>query len=91
MMRILVEYVVPILLPTTLWLAWLAFAQARARRAGRQGPDWQSVPFSWLLAAGIALAMTIAIGGLLHTGYATGSYRPAAVDDKGRLIPGEFR
>jgi len=91
MIRILFEYVLPVLLPTALWLAWLAWAQQRARRAGRQGPEWQSVPISWLLAAGLFLAMLIAVGGTLRTGYATGGYQPAAVDEKGHLVPGGFR
>jgi hypothetical protein len=91
MMRILIEYVLPLLLPTALWIAWLAWAQQRARRAGRQGPEWQSVPVSWLLAAGFVLAMLVAVGGTLHTGYATGSYHPAGVDENGHLIPGGIR
>ena len=91
MIRILIEYALPIILPTALWLVWLTWAQQRARRARRQGPEWQSVPISWLLAAGFVLAMLIAVGGTLHTGYATGGYQPASVDDKGHLVPGWFR
>ena len=89
-MRILIEYILPLLLPNALWLLWLSWAQQRARRAGRQGPEWQSVPISWLLAAGFLLAMLIAVGGTLRTGYATGGYQPASVDDKGHLVPGGF-
>jgi heme A synthase len=87
-MRILIEYIVPILLPTALWFAWLAWMSRRAN--GRRKADWQTVPLSWLLAAGFVLAMLIAVGGTMISGYGTGHYHPAAVDQKGRIIPGGF-
>lgn len=89
-MRILIEYVVPILLPSLLWIFWLAWAQRRARATARSGPAWHSVPWTWLLAAGFALAMLIAVGGTLMSGYGTGRYHPAAVDEHGHIIPGGF-
>ncbi|MTJ80989.1 MAG: hypothetical protein F8N37_08230 [Telmatospirillum sp.] len=90
-MRILIEYILPIFLPTALWLLWLIFAQSRARRLGQTGPGWQSVPISWLLAAGVVLTLVITIGGAMRGGYATGSYQPAHVDEQGHLVPGGIR
>ncbi len=89
-MRILIEYLLPIFLPTALWLSWLAWTRRRARLGGRPGPDWQAVPWSWLLAAGLVLAMLIAVGGTMIAGYGTGRYHPAAVDDHGHIVPGRF-
>jgi hypothetical protein len=89
-MRILIEYIVPVLLPTALWVTWLVWAQRRARIHGRDGPEWQAVPWTWLLAAGLALGMLIAVGGTLMTGYGTGRYSPARVDENGRIVPGGF-
>lgn len=89
-MRILIEYVVPVLLPSLLWLMWLMWAQRRARVHARPGPAWQAVPWSWLLAAGFALAMLIAVGGTLMSGYGTGRYHPARVDENGHIVPGGF-
>lgn len=93
-MRILIEYVLPVVLPTVLWLAWLAYAKSRARARkqaeGQENLDWQAVPWTWLLAAGLVLAMVIATGMTLTEGYRTGGYHPAAIDDHGRMIPGRI-
>jgi purine-cytosine permease-like protein len=90
MMRIVIEYVVPLLLPTMLWILWLVWGQHRARAAGRPPPNWQKVPVSWLLAAGLTLAMLIAVGGTMIRGYSTGHYHPASVDQHGHFRPAGF-
>ncbi|HIJ62450.1 MAG TPA: hypothetical protein HPQ04_07130 [Rhodospirillaceae bacterium] len=91
-MRILIEYILPVVLPTVLWLAWLVYAQGRAKgqAKGQENLDWQAVPWTWLLAAGLALAMVIATGLTLTEGYRTGGYHPAAIDEHGRMIPGRI-
>ncbi len=89
-MRILIEYILPVLLPTALWILWLAWGRQRARARGRTEPAWQAVPWSWLLAAGLVLAMLIATGGTLMQGYGTGRYHPAMVDQHGHIVPGGF-
>lgn len=89
-MRILIDYVLPLLAPTLLWLLWLVWNGWRARRAGLVAPTLRSVPLSWLLAAGLVLAGTIAVGAHFR-GYSSGSYLPAAIDDQGRLVPGSIR
>jgi heme/copper-type cytochrome/quinol oxidase subunit 2 len=90
-MRILIDYILPIFLPTVAWLLWLAFRAQRARRLGLTAPNWQSVPISWLLAAGVLLTLVITVGGSLRSGYATGSYQPAHIDQQGHLVPGGIR
>jgi hypothetical protein len=86
-MRILIEYIVPILLPTALWFAWLAWA---GRHSAGKGREWKQVPITWLLSAGFVLAMLIAVGGMMITGYSTGHYRPASLDQRGHVVPGGF-
>ena len=89
-MRILIEYIVPVLLPTGLWILWLAWGRHRARLGGQAQPAWNAVPWSWLLAVGLALAMLIATGGTMIRGYGTGRYHPAVVDEHGHIVPGGF-
>jgi hypothetical protein len=62
-MRIFVSVVVLVLLPTAgffLW-AWM-IAMARQRRLAGTLPRWQDLPWTWLLIAGLALALA----GLLY-------------------------
>ena len=89
-MRILIEYILPLALPTLLWVLWLAWRQKRAGAGAPASPDWRGVPWSWLLAAGLVLAMLTAIGGTMVSGYSTGGYHPAAIDPQGHIIPGRI-
>ncbi len=57
-MRIVFSVVVLVLLPATgffLW-AWLV-AMARERRLAGTLPHWQDLPWTWLIIAGLALAL----------------------------------
>ena len=89
-MRILIEYILPLSLPTVLWVLWLTWRQHRAAATGRASPDWRGVPWSWLLAGGLVLAMLMAVGGTMVSGYSTGGYHPATIDPQGHVIPGRI-
>ena len=85
MIRILFTIVVPLLLPTLVYLLWLA----AARRAVLAAPaPWRALPWPWLVGAGLALAaaMLYLIGTRLG-GSAQGVYVPPQYID-GRIVPG---
>lgn len=88
MIRILLTWILPLLLPTAAYLAWVLWARRR-RAAG--GPEMMDVPWTWLLAAGLALAFLVT--GALYLGEGAGTnadYVPAHIDEEGRFVPGRF-
>ena len=85
MLRIFIEVLLPLLLPTALYLAWLWLS----RRLGRVG-SWRAaaVPWLWLLAAGALLLISVLT--LVTVGFGTaerGLYVPPRLVN-GQIIPG---
>jgi hypothetical protein len=86
MIRLLLTVILPLLLPTALYLLW-AIAM---RRAAASGDILRDLPWPWLASAGLVLlvgALVLAtqrIGGGEKGVYVA----PVAVD--GRIVPGHF-
>jgi peptidoglycan/LPS O-acetylase OafA/YrhL len=56
MRRILLNYLLPIILPFVIYGLWLAFARYKARKAGEEGgPEWRDAPWTWLMIASAGL------------------------------------
>ncbi len=100
MIRLLVEFLLPLVAPTLAYALWLAWRQrgggqpASGDAEGGQGAapkpaDWRSAPWIWLGAAGIALVAAVAIGlGMSRSlGGIGGTYVAPRVID-GRIVPG---
>ena len=87
--RILFQYVLPILLPIAIYVAWLAAERRRVVRAGTgQPPRWQDAPWVWLVVAGVLLATVAAFAVALMGGDSIeGQYVPPRIEN-GRIIPG---
>jgi hypothetical protein len=87
--RILLEYVLPIALPTLIYFAWLAAERRRQARLGKgEPPRWQDAPWLWLGGLGLVLAAVITIGFALLRGEGTeGRYVPPRLEG-GRIVPG---
>ena len=74
-MRIVLTILGLVLLPPAgffLW-AWLA-AIARERRIAGTRPDWQDLPWTWLLIAGLTLAIAAMLYVVLLTDRPRGGY-----------------
>jgi hypothetical protein len=89
MLRVLLEYIVPLVLPSLLYLAWLAYENKRIAQGGAGvSRRWQEGPWVWLFAAGVALAIAAtAMLSLLGGHGIEGRYVPPRVED-GRIVPG---
>jgi hypothetical protein len=90
MVRILFEYLLPLLLPTAIYALWLARERRRAVTAGTAARAWQDGPWFWLALGGIALTAAVFVATALVEGYQPGSrYTPAQMEN-GKIVPGEF-
>ena len=69
MRRMLLNYLLPIVLPFAIYGIWLTYARFRARMAGHDGvPEWRDAPWTWLIIActvlvSLSLASLAFIGG----------------------------
>ena len=56
MRRLLLNYLLPIILPFAVYGFWLTYARYKARTAGQDGmPEWRDAPWTWLMVAGAGL------------------------------------
>ena len=84
-MRIFITIVLPLFLPTLIYVLWLVTV-GRAQPAG--AGMWRDLPWAWLAAAGVALAAVLLYLVSVHverTG--SGSYVPPRYID-GKIVPG---
>lgn len=94
MIRLLIEFLLPLLAPTILYAFWLAWQQGRQPPAEAGEPaqpvrSWRDAPWIWLGGIGIVLVAGVALTlGLSRSlGEAGGTYVSPRVID-GRVVPG---
>jgi hypothetical protein len=85
MIRVLATIILPLLLPTALYVLWLALA----RRAAFAGPaPWRALPWPWLVGVGVVLAaLMLYVIGTRIGGAPQGLYVPPQWIG-GKVIPG---
>ncbi|HWB48169.1 MAG TPA: DUF6111 family protein [Stellaceae bacterium] len=87
MLREILTLVVPLLLPTVLYLVWLRLSRWPA--AG-DAAAWHKLPWVWL--AGIGVALTALVLAVVTVGFGTarpGVYVPPRYES-GRIVPGHI-
>ncbi|HYH19769.1 MAG TPA: DUF6111 family protein [Azospirillum sp.] len=94
MLRILLTIVLPLVLPTVVYLLYVTTVEARRARAAQEGgpvPWWVEAPWPWLVGGGVVL-VGLTLGALALTGgdKPGGVYVPAHMEN-GRLIEGITR
>lgn len=90
MSRFLLQFVLPLILPTVLYvLWWWAIGRRRADADGRPGGLARG-PWFWLILAGLVLLGAALIATALTTGTAfDGRYVPPQLEG-GRVVPGHM-
>ena len=99
MLRVFLTIVLPLVLPTALYLLWLRVAHwlpggsSQESTAGsRQGAwvQWATLPWVWLAAAGAVLLALMLFVVTVHFGTSTpGTYVPPRWEN-GRIVPGHI-
>ncbi|HXP31711.1 MAG TPA: DUF6111 family protein [Stellaceae bacterium] len=84
MTRVVLTVIVPLLLPTAIYLLWVVSVR-RARPAAAM--TWQGLPWLWLVLAGIVLAAAALLVLVAFGRQGGGTYVPPHVED-GRIVPG---
>ena len=84
MLRVLLTIILPLLLPTAVYVSWIAFA---SWSASREKVRLSALPLVWLAFAGVALLAIVLITVTVHFGEPVGGrYVPPRYED-GRVIP----
>ncbi len=88
MLRELLTLVVPLVLPTLLYLVWLQ-AMRWSEQAGG-AVSWRAMPWVWLAATGVVLAALVLFVVTVHYGTATPGVYVAPHVENGEIIPGHI-
>ncbi|HLI13039.1 MAG TPA: DUF6111 family protein [Alphaproteobacteria bacterium] len=90
MARLLLQYLLPLILPTVAYALWLHWRRRRAAIIGARMPAWQEGRWFWPIIAGVALTAVVFVAAALWGGYAPDTrYEPARVIN-GQIVPGRF-
>lgn len=90
MIRVLLEYLIPLLLPIAIYLVW-TWITGKQRRTAEEPPRWYEGPWFWLLVAGFVLMVAVmAVTAVIEGSSPDRVYVPPHVED-GRIVPGHFK
>jgi hypothetical protein len=91
MIRILFEYILPLIAPFLVYFGWVWFAARRAAAEGKSAPDWRQGPWYWLAAVGLVLFVGALVLTALTGGEPPGGvYHPPVLGKDGKVIPGHI-
>ena len=91
MSRVIIQYVLPLLLPTLIFVGWLVLTRKTGETRAETMTRMEGGPWYWLVVAGFLL---MAVGfiylGLSHDNPSESVYVPPAVEN-GRVVPGHMK
>lgn len=90
MARVFITYLLPFLLPLTVYLLWAWYRTAYVRKHGGEAPEIEKGPWPLMLLLGAILALGImGATALMRGADADATYTPARYED-GKVIPGRL-
>ena len=88
-MRIFLSYVLPLLLPTLVFLGWAWLMRHQRAKGGHEW--WQEGPWFWLVVAGFVLMLgVLGVTAFWDTGRPGQTYVPPVLEN-GKVVPGHFK
>ena len=91
MTRLLLKYILPLVLPTAAYLAWVWYYRKRAEELGGKPPEVTRGALFWCLVSGLGLmiASLLTLAATGGVGPGEGGYQSPRLED-GRIIPPKF-
>ena len=90
MLRLMVTYVLPFLLPITVYALWIWYRTSYAQRHGGAPPKFEEGPWPLMLFIGAVLSFgVLAVTALTSGGPADSVYVPPRIEN-GRIVPSEL-
>ncbi len=91
MTRILLQYLLPLLLPAAIYFGWVWLAQRTGKGQADGFTPLQEGPWFWLVTAGLALMVAgLVFTALMGKGQIEGTYEPPRFEG-GRVVPGTVK
>ncbi|MEL0107377.1 MAG: hypothetical protein VW802_10565 [Rhodospirillaceae bacterium] len=87
MLRVFLQFVLPMIFPTALWLVWVWFEKKRSNDPEKVGRD---TPWVWLIPIGFALSIISLITWGVVQGDKSGKTYTAPRLENGKIVPGKF-
>lgn len=90
MTRVVIEFLMPLLLPVAIFVIWVLLSQRRSGQDRSVAERLRDGPWAWLILASLLLLAVVLVYAALTAGAPAGAkYRPPHVED-GRVVPGTF-
>jgi hypothetical protein len=91
MIRIVLTYIVPFLLPITGYALWIWYRTRHAEQHGGEAPKFEQGPWPLMLFLGALLSLAVlGAGAMMRGGNPGDTYTPARVEN-GKIVPGTMK
>ncbi len=91
MSRLLLQYLLPLLLPAAVYIGWVWLANRTGKGRADGSMGLQEGPWFWLVTAGLALMVAgLVFTALMGQGQIEGTYEPPRFEG-GRVVPGTVK